>query len=157
MDYYRVILPPSALRGMQRSFSSSAFLFPSTKVWGASEVLAMTGEKNYTLSNLEEFFGDIGYTLGYQQYLTINPALVAEAPGVEVSASARPPNEPKSDFRFIVYTERGYKLPSCSPGPRATSRSTSRRLSTATETALSTFARWRCARTGTVGATPAKT
>lgn len=89
MDYYRVILPPSALRGMQRSFSSSAFLFPSTKVWGASEVLAMTGEKNYTLSNLEEFFGDIGYTLGYQQYLTINPALVAEAPGVEVTALAR--------------------------------------------------------------------
>lgn len=86
MDYYRVILPPSALRGMQRSFSSSAFLFPSTKLWDATETLAMTGEKNYTLSNLEEFFKDIGYTLGYKQYLAINPALVAEAPGVEVGS-----------------------------------------------------------------------
>ncbi|CAJ0577555.1 unnamed protein product, partial [Mesorhabditis spiculigera] len=29
MNYYRIILPPSSLRSMQRSFTSSAFLFPS--------------------------------------------------------------------------------------------------------------------------------
>lgn len=38
MNHYRILLPPSKLRAMQRSFTSSAFLFPSYNVWGMDEV-----------------------------------------------------------------------------------------------------------------------
>ncbi|RCN34756.1 Lecithin:cholesterol acyltransferase [Ancylostoma caninum] len=68
MNYYRVFLPPSTLRPMLRSFSSSAFLFPSVAVWNTSEILASTDTKNYTLANVEEFFQDINYPLGWDQY-----------------------------------------------------------------------------------------
>lgn len=82
MDYYRVVLPPSALKPMQRSFTSSAFLFPSKDVWGQDEVIATTADKNYTLKNLEEFFTDIGYKIGWEQYQMASPALVTEYPDI---------------------------------------------------------------------------
>ncbi|KAK6043855.1 Lecithin:cholesterol acyltransferase [Cooperia oncophora] len=68
MDYFRVFLPPSRLRGMQRSFTSSAFLFPSKAVWNDTDVLASTFEKNYTMADVQEFFHDIGYPIGWEQY-----------------------------------------------------------------------------------------
>lgn len=43
MDHYRIILPPSRIRIMQRSFTSSAFLFPSYNLWNETEV------SNYTV------------------------------------------------------------------------------------------------------------
>ncbi|PIO68094.1 Lecithin:cholesterol acyltransferase [Teladorsagia circumcincta] len=85
MNYFRVILPPSRLRGMQRSFTSSAFLFPSKAVWNDSEILASTFEKNYTLANVQEFFHDIDYPIGWEQYKVasqLNGNL--EAPGVKI-------------------------------------------------------------------------
>ncbi|WKX88228.1 hypothetical protein Q1695_008118 [Nippostrongylus brasiliensis] len=85
MNYYRVILPPSKLRGMLRSFTSSAFLFPSTAVWNETDILAYTDEKNYTVANVQEFFHDIQYPIGWEQYKVaaqLNGNL--DAPGVEV-------------------------------------------------------------------------
>uniref|UniRef100_A0A0N4WG24 Lecithin:cholesterol acyltransferase n=1 Tax=Haemonchus placei TaxID=6290 RepID=A0A0N4WG24_HAEPC len=85
MNYYRVILPPSSLRGMQRSFTSSAFLFPSRAVWNDTEVLASTAEKNYTMANVQEFFHDINYPTGWEQYKVaaqLNGNL--NAPGVKL-------------------------------------------------------------------------
>lgn len=85
MNYYRVILPPSKLRGMQRSFTSSAFLFPSNGVWNSTEVLASTVEKNYTVANVQEFFQDINYMTGWEQYQVaaqLNGKL--DPPGVKV-------------------------------------------------------------------------
>nr|CDJ86003.1 Lecithin:cholesterol acyltransferase domain containing protein [Haemonchus contortus] len=85
MNYYRVILPPSSLRGMQRSFTSSAFLFPSRAVWNDTEVLASTAEKNYTMANVQEFFHDINYPTGWEQYKVaaqLNGDL--HAPGVKL-------------------------------------------------------------------------
>lgn len=38
MNQYRILLPPSSLREMQRSFTSSTFLFPSYNVWSKDEV-----------------------------------------------------------------------------------------------------------------------
>ncbi|KHJ92813.1 Lecithin:cholesterol acyltransferase [Oesophagostomum dentatum] len=85
MNYYRVLLPPSKLRGMQRSFTSSAFLFPSYAVWNSTEVLASTDTKNYTLENVEEFFNDVNYPTGWEQYKVaaqLNGNL--DPPGVKV-------------------------------------------------------------------------
>uniref|UniRef100_A0A0N5A8Y2 Group XV phospholipase A2 n=1 Tax=Syphacia muris TaxID=451379 RepID=A0A0N5A8Y2_9BILA len=69
MNHYRIILPPSRLREMQRSFTSSAFLFPSYNVWNNTEIIGRTIAKNYTLQNVQEFFNDINYADGYYQYL----------------------------------------------------------------------------------------
>ncbi|KAK0428978.1 hypothetical protein QR680_011118 [Steinernema hermaphroditum] len=86
MDFYRIILPPSTLRPMQRSFTSSAFLLPSAALWGENEVFATTVLKNYTMANLEEFFTDMQYTLGWEQYQKTNYDRVGtlDAPGVKV-------------------------------------------------------------------------
>ncbi|KAK5971330.1 Phosphatidylcholine-sterol acyltransferase [Trichostrongylus colubriformis] len=115
MDYFRVILPPSRLRGMQRSFTSSAFLFPSKAVWNDTDILATTSEKNYTLANVQEFFHDIDYPLGWEQYKVaaqLNGDL--KAPGVKVHclygtgiATAEQFNWPKGYFPdyqpYVVY------------------------------------------------------
>ncbi|VDN36215.1 unnamed protein product [Gongylonema pulchrum] len=97
MNHYRILLPPSTLRDMQRSFTSSAFLFPSYNVWNDSEVgpllllhpkysvLAAVGDKNYTLKNVEEFFNDIRYEVGFSQYQNTAHLLGKfSAPKVEV-------------------------------------------------------------------------
>ncbi|KAI6216616.1 hypothetical protein M3Y95_01268200 [Aphelenchoides besseyi] len=82
MDYFRVILPPSALRPMQRSFTSSAFLFPSTRLWGKDEPIAVTFERNYTVADYKQFFMDVGYPLGIDQYEMAHTALETDAPGI---------------------------------------------------------------------------
>uniref|UniRef100_A0AC35FUL1 Uncharacterized protein n=1 Tax=Panagrolaimus sp. PS1159 TaxID=55785 RepID=A0AC35FUL1_9BILA len=83
MDYFRVILPPSALRGMQRSFTSSAFLYPHSNLWKKDEYFAVTAEKNYSAHNVKEFFTDINYLTGLEQYNLANPTLILESPGIE--------------------------------------------------------------------------
>ncbi|KAL3085041.1 hypothetical protein niasHS_010110 [Heterodera schachtii] len=84
MDYFRVLLPPSRLRAMQRSFTSSAFLFPSAALWKSDEILATTPRQNYSLSNLDKFFADIQYPEGFDQWKSASEALVLEPPGVKV-------------------------------------------------------------------------
>lgn len=84
MDYYRIILPPSGLRSMQRSFTSSAFLFPSWKLWSEDELLASTPTKNYSVKNIDSFFNDINYPTGNLQYKMTRDTLILDPPGVEV-------------------------------------------------------------------------
>lgn len=85
MNMYKIILSPFVLRGMQRTFTSSAFLFPSSKLWALDDVLGKTAIKNYTLNNVKEFFEDINWPVGYLQYLAIRNALILDPPGVQVS------------------------------------------------------------------------
>lgn len=84
MDYYRVILPPSNLRQMQRSFTSSSFLFPSTKLWSEDDFYAFTPTKNYSVANINTFFNDINYPTGILQYNITKNTLILDPPGVEV-------------------------------------------------------------------------
>uniref|UniRef100_A0A1I8AHJ8 Lecithin:cholesterol acyltransferase n=1 Tax=Steinernema glaseri TaxID=37863 RepID=A0A1I8AHJ8_9BILA len=86
MDYYRIILSPYALRPMQRSFTSSAFLFPSDVLWDEKEIFARTPLKNYTMANVKELFDDMNYPLGWQQYQSTRyPGVkTLDAPGVPV-------------------------------------------------------------------------
>ncbi len=89
MNHYRIVLPPSKLRDMQRSFISSAFLFPSYNLWQFDEVLASTPKLNYTLNNLEQFFTDVGFKDGWSQYGQVGRMLgQLEEPGVEVNNRA---------------------------------------------------------------------
>uniref|UniRef100_A0A7E4V9W5 Group XV phospholipase A2 n=1 Tax=Panagrellus redivivus TaxID=6233 RepID=A0A7E4V9W5_PANRE len=84
MDYYRIILPPSRLRAMQRSFTSSAFLFPHRGVWNENDAFAFTATRNYSVSNVEQFFKDVDYPLGIDQYKLASQALIIDAPGIPV-------------------------------------------------------------------------
>ncbi|MCP9260311.1 Group XV phospholipase A2 [Dirofilaria immitis] len=85
MDQYRILLPLSSLREMQRSFTSSTFLFPSYNIWNEDEVFAIVNNKNYTLKNVEEFFEDINYKVGWYQYQNTAHLLGNfQAPNVEL-------------------------------------------------------------------------
>ena len=46
----------------------SIALFPTDKVWSRNETLVATGNKNYNLDNLQEFFTDIGHPEGWDIY-----------------------------------------------------------------------------------------
>jgi lysophospholipase-3 len=65
---------------MQRSFTSSAFLFPSSNVWKEDESLAVTADRNYTIKDIPAFFKDIDYEIGYEQYKMASPGLITEPP-----------------------------------------------------------------------------
>uniref|UniRef100_A0A914DB15 Uncharacterized protein n=1 Tax=Acrobeloides nanus TaxID=290746 RepID=A0A914DB15_9BILA len=69
---------------MQRSWTSSAFLFPHKDLWSSNEVFASSFERNYTSANIQQFFEDIKYPTGWLQYQRIAPALTLDPPGVEV-------------------------------------------------------------------------
>ncbi|CAK5008111.1 unnamed protein product [Meloidogyne enterolobii] len=84
MDHWRVVLPPSRLRTMQRSFTSSALLFPSPKLWGPNETFVITPRKNYSLSNIEDFFNDIEFPQGLEHWKSESPSLIIDPPGVKV-------------------------------------------------------------------------
>ncbi|KHN84473.1 Group XV phospholipase A2 [Toxocara canis] len=85
MDHYRILLPPNKVRIMQRSFTSSAFLFPSYNVWNESDAFAFTDTKNYSVRNVKEFFEDIKYEDGWSQYENTAHLLGnLDAPNVEI-------------------------------------------------------------------------
>uniref|UniRef100_A0A0K0EFY7 Lecithin:cholesterol acyltransferase family protein n=1 Tax=Strongyloides stercoralis TaxID=6248 RepID=A0A0K0EFY7_STRER len=69
MEFYRIFLAPSKLRIMQRTWGSSYLLYPKEPAWKKDEVFAASPKNNYTLNNIEEFFKDLNYTEGYEQYL----------------------------------------------------------------------------------------
>lgn len=73
-----------ALREVQRTLPSTAFLFPNPKLWAEKDVLVITPEKNYTTVNLKEFFEDIKYPDGYQHYLDVYEDWILNPPGVKV-------------------------------------------------------------------------
>ncbi|KAF7262619.1 hypothetical protein EG68_00096 [Paragonimus skrjabini miyazakii] len=54
------------LRKLQRSFPSLPFMAPDLRLWPPNETIVITPERNYTAHDMEQFFGDIGYTDGYQ-------------------------------------------------------------------------------------------
>ncbi|VDL78993.1 unnamed protein product [Nippostrongylus brasiliensis] len=61
------ILPSMGLRTAQRTFTSSAYLFPNRLAYRDDEVLATVGTKNYTLADMKTFFDEINYSIGWRQ------------------------------------------------------------------------------------------
>lgn len=56
-------LPATKMKRAFETFSSLAWLMPSTDFWLSSEVLSTMGTKNYTVANIEEFFNLIFFFL----------------------------------------------------------------------------------------------
>ncbi|KRT78941.1 hypothetical protein AMK59_6658 [Oryctes borbonicus] len=69
----------------QISNPSLAWLMPSKNYWKTDEVLVQTDSKNYTLSNIKDYFIDVEYPEGWEMYQdTLLHSLNLTAPGVEV-------------------------------------------------------------------------
>ncbi|TKR81569.1 hypothetical protein L596_015420 [Steinernema carpocapsae] len=86
LNQFQVVLAPGDLLPMERTLTSSAFLFPSRAVWGPTEPYASFDGKNYTVSNIGEFFEDIGYPIGMAQYnwTQYKGVSTLDPPGVEI-------------------------------------------------------------------------
>lgn len=56
----------SEMRDEQISMPSLAFLLPFPSLWKPNEVLVKTKSRNYTHSQLKEFFDDLGYPTGWE-------------------------------------------------------------------------------------------
>lgn len=56
----------SEMKPMQISMPSLAFLLPFPAVWKPDEVLVSTPSRNYTHSQLNEFFTDLGYPTAWE-------------------------------------------------------------------------------------------
>ena len=56
----------SEMKPMQISMPSLAFLLPFPAVWKPDEVLVTTPRRNYTHSQLNEFFTDLGYPTAWE-------------------------------------------------------------------------------------------
>jgi len=61
-----LVVKPLTARPYQRSATSTAFLMPSSKFWGADEILVQTPSRNYTVNDYEQFFNDINYKTGHE-------------------------------------------------------------------------------------------
>lgn len=75
----------SEMKEAQRSMPSLAFLLPFPAFWKPNEVLVKTRKRNYTHSQLNEFFDDIGFQTGWEMRKD-NIAFVENfaAPNVEI-------------------------------------------------------------------------
>lgn len=78
-------LRESVMRQEQITSPSLAWLLPSPYFWHQDETLVQTEHKNYSLSNLQEYFKDIQFMDGWEMKKDIDPFLTnITAPGVEV-------------------------------------------------------------------------
>lgn len=55
-DLGEYVLPNYAMKSVQKSCSSLAWLMPSQHFWKQHELLVKTSVKNYSLSNIDELF-----------------------------------------------------------------------------------------------------
>ncbi|XP_066249695.1 lysosomal phospholipase A and acyltransferase-like isoform X2 [Euwallacea similis] len=84
-DLGSYILRPSIMRAEQMSQPSTAWLLPSPLFWKPDEILVETEKKNFTLSNLEEFFKGLAFMDGWEMHKDMEPyQLNFKPPGVEV-------------------------------------------------------------------------
>lgn len=77
-------LRASVMRTEQITSPSLAWLLPSPHFWKPDEVLVQTKRRNYTTSQLEDFFTDIDYPNGYEMRKDVIKYTDFTAPGVEI-------------------------------------------------------------------------
>ncbi|XP_066153500.1 lysosomal phospholipase A and acyltransferase-like isoform X2 [Euwallacea fornicatus] len=84
-DLGSYVLRPSIMKAEQMSQPSTAWLLPSPLFWKPDEILVETEKKNFTLSNLEEFFKGLNFMDGWEMHKDMKPYQVNfKPPGVEV-------------------------------------------------------------------------
>lgn len=81
-----IMIPELKVRKDERTFPSMAFLLPRSTFWDENEIIIRhVGSKNYSISNLKEFFHDLDFDTGYEMWLDTKDVLSdLPAPNVEV-------------------------------------------------------------------------
>ncbi|BFZ19520.1 hypothetical protein BsWGS_22559 [Bradybaena similaris] len=64
-----VVVNVNKIRPEQRAMPSTAFLLPSDQFWNQSEVLVITPERNYTVSDYKQYFTDLNFTDGFNMWM----------------------------------------------------------------------------------------
>ncbi|XP_017778918.1 PREDICTED: group XV phospholipase A2-like [Nicrophorus vespilloides] len=84
-DLGSYVLNAKVMKQEQITNPSLAWLMPSTIYWKPNEVLVQTDKKNYSLSNIEDYFRDLQFMDGWEMYQdTVKHSSNLTAPGVEV-------------------------------------------------------------------------
>ncbi|KAF5306639.1 hypothetical protein FQA39_LY08828 [Lamprigera yunnana] len=83
-DLGSYFLRESVMRQEQISSPSLAWLLPSPYFWSQTETLVQTDHKNYSLSNLEDYFSDIQFRNGWDMKKDTDPYRIHTAPSVEI-------------------------------------------------------------------------
>ncbi|XP_077982813.1 lysosomal phospholipase A and acyltransferase-like [Glandiceps talaboti] len=79
------VVNPLKLRPAQRTYPSTAFLWPNDKYWDQDVVMVTTPSKNYTLNDKKQFFNDLNLTHGYDMWLDTKDLIGdLKPPGVPV-------------------------------------------------------------------------
>lgn len=75
----------TVVRSAERTFPSFAFLMPKAKYWGKDTIFISSPQRNYTPSNYEQFFNDIGSPKTYSMWSAVNGLMGdLEHPRVEI-------------------------------------------------------------------------
>lgn len=84
-DLGSLFLHGAVMRAEQITSPSLAWLMPSPLFWKNDEVLVVTKSRNYTFGQLEEFFRDLQYPVGWEMRKDTLPySKDFSPPGVEV-------------------------------------------------------------------------
>lgn len=83
-DLGALALRASVMREQQITMPSLAWLLPSPEFWKADEVLVRTTQRDYTFADLQDFFTDLNYTIGWEMRKDMLPYLDFSPPNVEV-------------------------------------------------------------------------
>jgi len=104
-----VVYSDGKLRGMERSFSSLAFLLPSAKSWPHNQSFVQNGDRSYTPSNYEDLFIDLNDAVGYQMYLNSRDLISdLKHPGVDVHCIH---GTGKDTTERLIYDKDTHKFP----------------------------------------------
>lgn len=83
-DLGALALRASTMREEQITMPSLAWLLPSPEFWKADEVLVRTTQRDYTFADMEDFFNDLDYPIGWEMRKDMLPYLDFSPPNVEV-------------------------------------------------------------------------
>lgn len=83
-DLGALALRASVMREEQITMPSLAWLLPSPHFWKPDEVLVRTTSRDYTFADLQTFFTDLDYDIGWEMRKDMLPYLDFSAPNVEV-------------------------------------------------------------------------
>lgn len=104
---------PIWVRRSQRTNPSGHYLLPRWPAWNPNDVIGITDKKNYTISNYQQFYNDIGYPEGFAFAKSVmNLTATLRAPGVPVHClvTRNTPTAAQFDWRGKNWPDESPKI-----------------------------------------------
>lgn len=86
MGVPKALVNPLTIRGEQRSSISNLYMLPASSFWPASDIIAKTKSRSYTINDIDDFLKDVGFPEGaiMRKHIVNSTALMASYPGVPI-------------------------------------------------------------------------